>query len=125
VHVRRVRDRVRALADAPHAHALRNRVAAPDRDARELEQRHREAVVRLDRQRAAPVRDRARERDGAADRRMHVFSDGRADVDPTVLPARVRIGPEGERAQHRPVDRPRPRGRGFRDRERGEREDDQ
>jgi hypothetical protein len=125
VHVRRVRDRVRALADAPHAHALRNRVAAPDRDARELEERHREAVARLDRHRAAAVRDRPRERDGAADRRMHGVSERRADVDPAVLPARIGIGAEGERAQNRPVDRPRPGGRGFGDRERGEREDDQ
>jgi hypothetical protein len=56
---------------------------------------------------------------------VHGFTDGRADVDPAVLPAGVRIAPEGERAEHRPGDRPRPRGRGSRNRERKECEDDQ
>jgi hypothetical protein len=125
VHVRGVRDRVRALADAPDAHALCNRVAPPDRDARELKHGYREAVAGLDRQRAAAVRHRPRERNGAADRCVHGFTNGCADVDAAVLPAGVRIAPEGERAEHRPVDRPRPRGRGSRNRERKECEDDQ
>ena len=124
VHVRRVRDRVRALADAPDAHALRNGVAAPDRDARELEESHGEAVTRLDRQRAAAVRDRARERDGAANGRVHGVANGRADVDPAMLAARVGVIAEDERAQDRPVDRPRPRTRGSRERERPEHDDD-
>jgi hypothetical protein len=119
-----VRDRVRALADAPDAQAFRNRVAAPDRDARELEKGHREAVARLDRQRAAAVRDRACERDRAADRRVHGVADGRADVEPAMLAARVRVT-EDERAQDRPVDRPRPRARGSRERKRAEHDHDQ
>jgi hypothetical protein len=125
VHVRRVRHRVRARADAPDVHALRNRVAAPDRDARELEQRHREAVASLDRQRAAAVRDRPRERDGAADRRVHGVADGRTDVDPAVLATRIGVTAEGERSQDRPVDRPRPRGRRSRECERAEHDGDQ
>jgi hypothetical protein len=125
VHVRRVRDCVRALADAPNAHAFHNCVAAPDRDARELEEGHREAVTRLDRQRAAAVRDRARERDGAADGRVHGVADGRADVDPAMLAARIGVAAENERAQDRPVDRPRPRAGGSRERERAERDHDE
>jgi hypothetical protein len=125
VHVRRVRDRVRALADASDAHAFRNRVAAPDRDTRELEEGHGEAVARLDRQRTAAVGDRARERDGAADRRVHGVADGRADVDPAMLAARIGVTAEDERAQDRPVDWPRPRARGSRERERAEHDEDQ
>ena len=110
----------------PSARNKANYIAAKAAyNARELEQGHRVAVVGSDRESAAAARDRARERDGAADRCADRVSDGRTDVDPAMLSARVGIGAEREGPEDRPVDGPRPCRRRAGDHERDECEDDE
>ena len=115
-------DPVDALADDPDRGALDDRVAARDGRTAELQQRHRIPVRRLDRDRAAATGNGAGEGDGACDRREHLRADLGADVDAAVLSGGVRVRPEREGTQHRPVGRPRPGG-GGRNREQ-ERQDD-
>ena len=118
MEVRSGRDPVGALAHGADDRALRHDRAAADAERAELEQRDRVAVRGLDRQRAAAARHGAGERDGAGRGRAHLGAHGRAEVDAAVLPARVGVGGEGERAQQWAVDRPGP---GARDRSDGER----
>src|SRR5262249_10191660 len=62
------------------------------------------------------------ERDDALRRRLHVRPRGRAQIDPAMLPARIRTGTvEREGTKDGPVDGPRPRLRGCRQHERAER----
>ena len=63
----------------------------------------------LDRDRLPAARDRAGERYDAFGGRQHRGTLGRADIDAAVLPRGVWVSTvERERAQHRPVDGPRP-----------------
>jgi hypothetical protein len=117
VEMRRDGDRVGALAHGPDDGALRHDRAAGDAERAELEQRDRVAVRGLDRQRAAASRHGAGERDGAGRGCPHLGAHGRAEVDAAVLPARVGVGGEGERAQQWAVDRPGPGTRGRSDAE--------
>ncbi len=109
VHVRLARRCVGALADRADARALPHLVAALHCDRAELQQRHGVAVARADRQRATSRGNGAGEGDGPCHRCAHRLAHGAADVDPAMLPCGVRVRPEDERPQHRPVDRPRPR----------------
>ena len=111
VDVRLSRDPVLALADRADRRAFFDGVAAHDRGSAELQQRHRVAVVRPERHHAAPVRDAAHEPDRAGHGRPNRRVDRGGDVDSPVLPTRVRIALEHERAEHRTVDGPAPRAR--------------
>jgi hypothetical protein len=109
VHVRVARRCVGALADRAEARTLSHLVATLDCDRAELQQRHGVAVARADRQRATSRRNGAGEGDGPCHGCAHRLADDAAHVDPAMLPCGVRVRPEDERSQHRPVDRPRPR----------------
>ena len=109
VHVRLARRCVGALADRADASALPHLVTALHCDRAELQQRHGVTVARADRQRATSRRNGAGERDGPCHRRAHGLADWAAHVDPAMLTCGVRVRPEDERSQHRPLDRPRPR----------------
>ena len=112
MHVCFARGRVGARAHHPNRLPFGYDSAANEGDRSELEQRDRIAVRRLNRQRVTAVRhgadERHRSRSGGVDRRP----DRAADVDSPMLSARVRIGSERERPEDRPVQRPRPAGRG-------------
>jgi hypothetical protein len=106
--VGRRRPVVGALADQTDSRSLGELVAARDADGAELEQGDRVAVGCLDGDGAPAARNRADEGDEAGGRGDHRRADRRAHVDAAVLTARVRVGAEEERAQHGPLDRPRP-----------------
>ena len=98
-----------AGADRADHLSLRNGVAAPDRVRPEVDDRHRVAVRRRDRQRLAPDRHGPGEGDRAGDRRRHPGTGGRADIDSAVLSGRVRVlAVEREERQHRAVHGPAP-----------------
>ena len=118
VDVRRRRDGVDARADDADDRSFGDHAAARDARRAELQQRHRVAVRGQDRDRPTTARDRAGERDGACCRGDHLASELGADVDATMLPARIGVGAERERSQHRPRRRPDP---GVRRRRRDER----
>ncbi len=118
----RGRHRVRTLADSPDDGSFGDLVAAHDVGRAQLQQRDRVTVRRLDRDRTPAARNRAGERNGAGSRRAHGGPDLGADVDAAVLATCVRVVAERERAQDRPVTRPRPGLCGRRDGER--RQDD-
>ena len=105
-----------------HDDTLVHRGPAPDAERAELQQRHRRAGRRPDRERLPAARNRPRERHDAGGRRPHVLSEGRADVDAAVLSGCIRVvAIEGKAAEDRAVDRPRPRTRSSdRKRERAE-----
>jgi hypothetical protein len=65
--------------------------------------------------------DLAREGHLARRWRSHARGVADRDVDPAMLPARVRVVPETEGAEHGPVGRPRPRERSWRSDQGGER----
>jgi hypothetical protein len=109
VHVGRRRHVVGALAHGADGRSLGELGAARYADSAELEEGHRIAVGRLDRDRATAARNGADEGHEAGGRRDHRRSDGRAHIDAAVLARRVRVGAEEERAQHGALDRPRPR----------------
>jgi hypothetical protein len=109
VHVGRRRHVVGALADGADGRSLGDLGAARDADGAELEEGHRVAVGRLDGDGAAAARQGADEGHEARGRSDHRRADRRAHVDAAVLARRVRVGAEEERAQHGPLDRPRPR----------------
>jgi hypothetical protein len=115
-------DRVAALADDADLRPFRD--GAPTDDARrpELEQRHGVAVVGRDRDRAPAAGHEADEGDGTAGGRQHGATDLGPDVDASMLAARVRVGTDGERPQHRPIGRPRP-GERARRRDEGRKDD--
>jgi hypothetical protein len=89
-----------------------------DRNRPEVHQRRRVPERSLDRDRLAAGRHGAGECDDALCRREHVRPGRRAEVDPAVLPARIRMSTiEREGTEDRPVDGPRPRLRGRREQE--------
>ena len=81
---------------------------APDGHGAEMQHRDGVPVRRLDRDCPAAGRHGSGERDDAASRRDDRGTSSRADVDPTVETARVRIGAEAERVQNRPLHGPGP-----------------
>jgi hypothetical protein len=106
--VRRRGDRIGTVADDTDDRPLSDAAAAQDTRRGELQQRHRVAVLSLDRDRPTATRDRADERDRAGSRGEHRAAELCADVDTAMLPARVRVRAERERSQHRPRRGPRP-----------------
>ena len=106
VHVGRRGDGVGALADAADEVAFGHVRASRDLGRAQLEQRHRVAVAGLDRQRPAAAGHGSDERDDARRGRAHPVACRCPDVDATVLAGGIHVGAEGERPQHRPVDRP-------------------
>ena len=93
--------------------SLGDRRAPGDRDRAEMGQRDRETVRRVDRDRLAARRHRAREADDARRGCEHRQAGRvRTDVDAAVLPARVRMRRvEREALEHRAAHGPRPRAR--------------
>jgi len=92
--------------------AFRNRHATLGLDRAEVEQRRRVAERGLDRDRLSAAGDRPGERHGPVRGRTYGCPFCGADVDSPVLSPGIRMrGVEDERAQHGPVDRPRPRTR--------------
>jgi hypothetical protein len=108
VEVRHRQLRDAARPDRGDRIALGDQRAPSDTQRPEMQQRHRVAVGRLDRQRLAPGRHRAGERDGSSGRRDHRRALRSTDVDPAMLAAFVRVVAEAELAQHRPVHGPCP-----------------
>jgi hypothetical protein len=106
VHGRDAVLRVAARTEGADHSSLVDHVALGHRDRLEVEERDGVAVRREDRDAAAVDRDGARERDGAGSG----TADGRAgiaaDVDAAMLPGRVRLRAELERAKDRPVGGP-------------------
>jgi hypothetical protein len=106
VHGRDAVLRVAARTEGADHSSLVDHVALGHRDRLEMEERDGVAVRREDRDAAAVDRDGARERDGAGGG----TADGRAgiaaDVDAAVLPGRVAIRAELERAENRSVGGP-------------------
>ncbi len=100
--------RVAAGPDRPHDRPLGDNLAAADEERSEVHEGDRVAVGSLDGHRLAAVRNRAGERNAAAGRRGDRRAGGRADVDASVLPARIGVVAEHEWPQHRPFDGPRP-----------------
>ena len=89
--------------------ALAHDRAPRDPDRPEMDKRRRVTERRLDRNGLAAGRHRAREGDDSPRRRDDLRPRGSAQVDPAVLSACVRMRTvEGERSQHRAVDRPCP-----------------
>ena len=85
---------------------------SPDRERAEVEQGHRVAVRREDRDRRTAPGHGPGEGDSPCRRREHRLAGRGRDVDPPVLAARVRVGRvEHERPQHVPARGPRPRPR--------------
>jgi hypothetical protein len=118
------RDRMLRFAAPPHGAdgcALVDRVALRDRDRAEVDYGDGVPVGREDRH-ATPVgRQRAGERHGSRRRSPNGRSLLAPDVDPSVLPGRVRVRAERERAQHCSVGGPRPGTRWAAQQEGGER----
>jgi hypothetical protein len=100
-----------ARADRPHDLALADRRANADSDRAEVDEGDRVAVLGTDRQAAALPRQLPCKRDHPCRRGAHFGSRRRADVDSSVLAARIRIAFGDERPEHRAFDRPAPRGR--------------
>jgi hypothetical protein len=113
------RDRVSARADERDDGSLIDGIALRDQQLSELEERDGIAVGGLDRERLTASRDSAGERHGSRGRRVDVGAELAADVDPAMLVAGIRIGPEHEGPEDRPAGRPRPRVRGRHDQKRG------
>ena len=103
---------VAALSDGGDRLALENGASTCDCRRPEVQQRHGEAVRRLDRDRPAASRHRAGERDGTRGRRVHGHAARATDVDTPMLIGCVRVVSELELMQHRPTDGPGPGGGG-------------
>jgi hypothetical protein len=86
---------------------------SPDRqgDRAQVDERDRPAALGSDRQAEPLPRHSSGERNHSTRGGTDVRARGSSDVDPPVLPARIRIAIGDERPQNRPVDRPRPRRR--------------
>jgi len=97
-----------ARADRANRAALGDSRPPPDGQGAEMEQRDGVAVRRLDRDRPPAGRHGAGERHDATRRRHNRGTGSRADVDAAVEPVRIRIGPEAELLQDRPLHRPGP-----------------
>jgi hypothetical protein len=107
-------------ADRPHDLPLADRCSDSERDRPQVDEGDRVPVLRADRQTAAFARQLTGEGDDPGRRSAHLGSRRRADVDPAMLAARVRVVLGDERPEHRPLDRPAPRGRA---RDMGERDE--
>jgi hypothetical protein len=103
-----------ARSERAHLCTLGDRSAPDLRDGSEMKERHRQAVGRSNRDRAAAAGHCAGERDAARHRGEHRFSRGPADVDSPVLARGVRVTVVAEVLQHRPARRPGPGVRGRR-----------
>ena len=99
--------------DGAHDRGLGDQCAALHPDGAEVHEGCGVAERRLDRDRLAPGRNRAREGDDPIGRRQHRRAGRGAEIHAAVLPARVRVGAiERERPQDGSVHRPGPRTRG-------------
>ena len=103
-----------ARPERAHLCALGDRSALDLRDGSEMEERHRQAVGRSNRDRASAAGHRAGERDAARRRCEHRLSRGPTDIDSPVLTRGVRVTVVAEVLQHRPTRRPGPGVRGRR-----------
>jgi len=103
--------RISSRPDRAHDLAFANRSAHRKADRSEVNQGHRVAVLRTDRQTKPLARQVACEGDDSGRRSAHAGSSRSPDVDPAMLAARIRVVPCDERPQHRPLDRPAPRSR--------------
>jgi hypothetical protein len=108
VHVRDGLLGLPARTHRAHRVTLGNGRPAPDGQGAEMQQCDGVAVRRPDRDCPPACRHGSGERDDAAGRRDDRRTSSRADVDPAVETARVRIGAEAERMQNRPLHRPGP-----------------
>jgi hypothetical protein len=96
-------------ADAADHRGLTYGRASLHSDRTEMDERRRVPERRLDRDRLAARRNRARERDDPFRRRQHRCTRRGAEIDPAVLATRIRMDTvEQERSQHRSLDRPGP-----------------
>ena len=84
-------DLVAARADPGDEGSLLDDLTLRDEDLPELQERHRVAVRRLDRDRLSPARHRPCEGDRAGSGRPHVGAELTADVDAPVLPTGVGV----------------------------------
>ena len=100
--------------DRPHDVALGDLCARRYSDRSEMNERDGVAIRGADGQAEALVRQLPDERHGPVHRGAHVRPGWSADVDAAMLAAPVRIAAADERPEHRPVDRPRPGGRAWR-----------
>jgi hypothetical protein len=103
-----------ARPERAHLCTLGDRSALDLRDGSQMEERHRQAVGRSNRDRATAAGHRAGERDAARRRGDHRLSRGPADVDSPVLARGVRVTVVAEVLQYRPARRPGPGVRGRR-----------
>jgi len=111
-----------ARTDRRDDRPFRHRRALRDPERAEVRERDGEPTRRLDRDRLAARRNRARERHDAAHGREHRRAGRCTDVDAAMLPARIRLRPvEGERLQDRPGDGPGPGTRQGREEEKQDR----
>jgi hypothetical protein len=113
-----VRLRATLRADGPHDRPLADERAALDTDRAEVEQRRRVAEGRLNRDRPASGRDRARKRHHALSGSEDPGASGRAQINSPMLAARIGLRAiEDEGSQDGAVNRPAP-GSGNGDRQR-------
>jgi hypothetical protein len=113
VHVRIREIGLAARADRADHRCLVQPCPSLDADRAEMHERQRVAERSLDRHRLPTRRNGPGERDHTRGGCVHRGTAARAEVNPSVLSGRIRVSTvERERAQHRPVDGPRPRLRG-------------
>jgi hypothetical protein len=98
--------------------ALGNGGAPSDLDRAEMRERDGEAVPGQDRQGDAVGGDRAGERDDTRGRRAHELTGASPDVDAAVLAGGIGVRAVGVGSKHGAAERPAPRVRPWRDRER-------
>jgi len=103
-----------ARPERAHLCALGDGGALDRRNGSKMEERHREAARRSNRDRAAAAGHRAGERDAAGRRGEHRLSRDPAHVDASMLTRGVRVAVVAEVLQHRPARRPGPGVRGRR-----------
>ena len=108
IHVRLGHLRLAARADRPDDVPLLDCGSDRDADRAQVDQGDGVPVLGTDRHAAPLARQLTCEGDDPGRRCAHVGSRRRADVDPAVLAAGVRVVAGDERPQHRPVDRPGP-----------------
>jgi hypothetical protein len=112
--------RVAGRADGPDRVSLGDGRVLADCDRTEVRERDGEAVRGRDRDGVPRAGDGAGERDRSGRGSQHGLAGAGADVDPPVLPTRVRmVRIEGERLQDAAAHRPRPGARHRREQERG------
>jgi hypothetical protein len=121
MHVWLAGDRVGALADRADPRSFGHLLPALHGDRAELQQGHGVPVTGADRQRATSSGNGSGERHGPRGRCAHRLAERASHIDPAMLSSRVRIRAEGERSEHRPIDRPGPRLRSTRKQQRNQR----